>query len=954
MENNPLRKLRTFGQSVWLDFIERGMISSGELERLIEQDGVCGLTSNPAIFEKAISGSAQYARAIRSLALRGKGTQELYEALAIEDIQHAADLFRPIYERTGGADGLVSLEVSPHLAHDAASTVAEARRLWAAVGRPNAMIKVPATLEGIEAIRVLIAQGVNVNVTLLFSISRYRDAALAYLEGLERRLAGGGPIDRITSVASFFLSRIDVSIDSILEQVAAAPGAGERQRQAAAALKGRAALACAKAAYQEYRLIFGGDRFRRLLSHGAKAQRLLWASTSTKNPAYSDVMYVEPLIGPETITTLPPETIAAYRDHGDPAPRLKEGAEEASKLLQGLSEAGIDLESVWQRLEAEGVEKFVKPYDLLLGTLEARRQAALAEPVDPQLWSIELSGFEEKLRGRLDDLEALQAGARLWGKDPGLWAAGAHSGRSADQIRNALGWLEAPERMEGRLAEIADFVREVRSAGIRHVVDLGMGGSTLAPLAFARIFEGHAACAGLPLAVLDTTDPATIIRLEQEIPLADTLFIVASKSGTTAESDAFSEYFFARLSHVKGPQAGENFVAVTDPETPLARLAETRRFRRTFLNFEDIGGRYSALTFFGLLPAALSGVDVGELLIRALRMARACGPTVRPKDNPGIRLGAALAEFASAGRDKLTFVMPESIAVFGMWLEQLIAESTGKQGTGILPVTGESLGPAAVYDRDRVFVYLDLETAPDRALERCIEGLKDYGHPVITLRMGELVDLGQELFRWEVATAIAGAILGINPFDQPNVQETKDNTNRLLAMVKEKGGLPQEKPLLVEGPLEVYAHTGASTVADALWGLLSQLKRGDYFALLAYLTESEASEETLQKIRHRVRDTMGVATTLGYGPRFLHSTGQLHKGGPDTGVFLQITAEDKADIAIPGKPYTFGLLRRAQAIGDLEALRTCGRRVLRVHIRGDEAVGLEALLRALGEALAHS
>ncbi len=947
MKQHPLLRLKNLGQSVWIDYIQRGMLCSGELRDLIEHDGISGLTSNPAIFEKAITGSRDYSASLRFLSLIGKSAKEIYEALTIEDIQRAADLFTPVYERTHGTDGLVSIEVSPHLAYDASLTIAEARRLWELVHRPNVMIKVPATMEGIHAIRTLIAEGINVNVTLLFSVARYCEAAYAYLDGLEQRHTNGLPLNTITSVASFFLSRIDVMIDRILDELA---NDNQEKRLITAALKGKAAIACARLAYQKYQDIFSSDRFRALRMHGALPQRLLWASTSTKNPEYSDVMYIEPLIGPDTITTMPPETISAYRDHGDPALRLTEGIANASILLQQLSDAGIDLERVSRQLEAEGVEKFIRPYDLVLTTIEEHLTAARYETINQQ--RIHAASLNDAVTEQLHASEIQTMPLRLWRKDPCLWIpeSGTDAGERA-QISNALGWLDAPERMYGYRTLLRDIASEITRFGFRKVVDIGMGGSTLAPMAFGQIFAQSAS--GVPLRVLDTTDPASILKLEQSLSLTDTLFLVASKSGTTVESDALAEYFYKQVTRSKGPtKAGEHFIAITDPGTPLARIAAERGFRRIILNFHDIGGRYSALSFFGLLPAALVGIDTEELLIRAQRMAYACQTTAALSQNPGCALGIALGVCTLAGRDKLTFFMPESIKVFGMWLEQLLAESTGKKGKGIVPVVGEPPGPPSVYDQDRTFVCFQFKDDSDRSMEPLLQELTRAGHPVISIFLDELIDLGQEFFRWEVATAIAGSLLNINPFDQPNVQEAKDTTKRLLSHAQEKGDVPKERPAFVHGPLEIYTEHRERSFEALLTTFLSQVQRGDYFALLAYLTEETTTEDLLQKVRIKIRDTLRVATTLGYGPRYLHSTGQLHKGGPNTGVFLMITADDAADMSVPGKSYTFGLLKRAQALGDLKILRTYGRRVLRVHIRGDVADGLQVLWRAMEEACA--
>ncbi|HBY94232.1 MAG TPA: transaldolase [Chloroflexi bacterium] len=941
MEENPLLKLQTFGQSIWLDTIRRGMLVTGELAQLIEEDGLRGVTVNPSILEKAISGSHDYDQAVRVLALDNKKEADIYEALGVEDVQRAADLFRPMYERTEGQHGFVSLEVAPALAHDTAGTIAEARRFWAELDRPNVMIKVPATREGLPAIQQLTAEGINVNVTLLFGLPRYREVAEAYLTGLEARGAQGKPLDRVASVASFFLSRIDVLVDPKLEKVIQTGG---RKGEIAASLHGQVAIASARVAYQIYQELFAGERFRGLAARGARAQRLLWASTSTKNPAYSDVKYVEALIGLDTVNTLPLETLNAYRDHGNPAPRLEEGLPAAQRVLQRLPEVGIDLNAVTQQLEDEGVHKFAVSYDRLMDTLKVKRAAALKEPLDRQV--LDLNGDTAAVQERIASLEEEHLSDRLWHKDPSLWKTG-----PADQevIRNALGWLHVAEKMEESLSYLSDFVADVRAAGVRHVVHMGMGGSSLAPLVFERTFEPGGN--GLPLTVLDTTDPTTILEIERAVPLADTLFLVASKSGTTAEPLAFGDYFYARVKALKGDRAGENFVAITDPNTPLVKLAQERGFRQTFLNFPDIGGRYSALSYFGLVPAALLGVDVSEVLLRVLRMVHACASCVPVRENPGVVLGAVLGELVRRGRDKVTFLMPEAIATLGMWLEQLLAESTGKEGTGLLPVAGEPLGAPSAYGSDRLFVYVRLAGEVDQALERGVAALREAGQPVVTVRMDDRLDVGQEFFRWEIATATAGAILGINAFDQPNVQESKNNTNRLLTVVRAQGQLPEEQPSLVEDSVRLYAPETARSASETVAQFLAQARPGDYVALLAYLTENAATEHALEAMRLHLRDRLHLATTLGYGPRYLHSTGQFHKGGPNTGLFLLLTADDAEEAPIPGQPYTFGVLKHAQALGDLEALRKHGRRAVRVDLGSEVGTGLAALQRILATAL---
>jgi transaldolase/glucose-6-phosphate isomerase len=941
MRENPLLKLQPFGQSIWMDYIRRHMITSGELKRLIEEDGLRGVTSNPSIFEKAIAGSHDYDETTRALALEGKNIEEIYQTLTVEDVQQAADLFQPIYHQLNGRDGFVSLEVNPHLAHDTEGTISEARVLWSSVSRPNVMIKVPATREGLPAIKQLLSEGINVNITLLFGLPRYREVAEAYIGGLEERMVRGEPIGQIASVASFFLSRIDVLVDAILERRVKDE---EAMAEKAANLLGKVAIASAKIAYQIYKEIFGSERFSKLVGRGARPQRVLWASTSTKNPTYSDVKYVEALIGPDTVNTLPQETLNAYRDHGDPALSLEEGLEESHRVFRQLEDLGIDMNQVTQQLEEEGVEKFNKPYDSLMETLKTKRAAALKEEVDQQ--ALDIPKYKVAVEKRLNRLQQDQFCARLWRKDPSLWKTDAENQKT---IRQGLGWLHVAEKMEAQLDALSNFVSEIRAAGFRKVVHMGMGGSSLAPLAFRRIFAlGEN---GIPLTVLDTTDPQTILRIERESSLSETLFIVASKSGTTAEPLAFGEYFYSKVKALKGEQAGKNFVAITDPGTPLVQMARDRSFRQVFLNFVDIGGRYSALSCFGLVPAALMGLDIAELLIRALRMKHACDSCVPSQENPGVVLGVGMGELSKHHRDKVTFLMPESISTFGMWLEQLLAESTGKEGIGLLPVAGESLGPPSIYGKDRLFVYFRSQEETDRAIEDGIASLKRAGHPVVTIQMDDLLDIGQEFFRWEVATATAGAILGINPFDQPNVQESKENTNHLLKEVGRAGRLSEPDPDLREDPLQFYGGEKRKSPAEYLRTFFAKARPGNYIALQAYLPEKPEIQQRLQTIRIRLRDVFHLATTLGYGPRFLHSTGQFHKGGPNTGLFLQLTADDAEEASIPGRAYSFGIFKRAQALGDLKALEKHGRRVMRVHLGKDVLRGLDALSQILEQAI---
>ncbi|GAB2477108.1 glucose-6-phosphate isomerase [Hymenobacter qilianensis] len=940
---NPLVAIRQFDQSIWLDFIRRKILINGELQRRITDEALRGVTSNPAIFEKAIGGSDDYDAAIESLALQNKSADEIYTELAIADVQHACDLFRPVYDSHDNAgDGYVSLEVSPALVNDTEGTIEEGMRFWKAVDRPNVMIKVPATLEGLPAIRRLIAEGINVNVTLIFGLERYRLVAEAYMAGLEDRVKAGQPIDNIASVASFFLSRIDVLIDPMLEKIAAEGG---EKGSLAQSMVGEVALASAKQAYQIYKEIFAGPRWEALQAKDANTQRLLWASTGNKNPKYDDLKYITNLIGPRTVNTVPVETLDIFREKGQPANHLEEGLEKAQEVLRRLPELGLNLEELTNHLEVDGAKKFNEPFGKLMESLEKKRQKALGITVASA--TMQLGESQTAIDAKIKEFNGKNFTEGFWQKDAALWTQDAEAQQS---VRSFMGWLRVAETMVQAVPEIEQFVHEVKAAGFKHVVVMGMGGSTMAPIVFKESFPMGEN--GLPISVLDTTDPGTVKQIEESVPLADTLFIVASKSGTTAEPLAFGDYFYDRIKQIKGDKAGENFVAITDPGSKFVTSATEQGYRRIFLNFPEVGGRFSALTYFGLVPAALYGISIGELLARAIGMMRACGAYGSTGgQNPGLELGVALGVLAEQGRDKLTLVVPNSLSDLGLWLEQLLAESTGKEGKGILPVAGEPLGEPSLYGHDRVFVYVGYENEADEANQSKLQALQQAGHPVITILMKDALDLGAEFYRWEVATAVASAVFGINPFDQPNVQAAKTATDRLMKVVEQEGQIPQkEQPKVTENGVAYYTAVGGNDAAEVLQNFFAQAKPGDFLNVQAYLTESPAMNESLQQLRAQVQEQLHIATTSGYGPRFLHSTGQYHKGGPNTGLFVQFTVDHPQDLPLPGRSYTFGTFKNAQAQGDLEALQQNDRRTLRVHLGSDAGQGIKTMLAALATA----
>lgn len=948
----PLQQLNAHGQSLWLDYISKELIDSGQLQRMIRADGLKGLTSNPTIFEKAISGGSEYHASLQKLATQvSLSNAQIFEQLAINDIRQAADLFMPVYQTTQRRDGYVSLEVSPELAYDTDRTVAEARRLWHEVGRANLMIKIPATAEGIAATEILLAEGININVTLLFSVAVYTRVVEAYLRAMERRHAAGLPLAALASVASFFVSRVDTAVDRLITSHSAQL-AGPAEASRLLALRGGTAIANAKLAYRHYQQIFSGERWAKLAAAGAQTQRLLWASTSSKDPDYRDVLYVEELIGRDTVNTVPLATLNAFREHGRVRPALTEDLAGAEHAIASLAVFGIQLDDITDTLLDEGVRSFRDAYDKLLGAIDTaccanfdgqRLMAQLNLPA-------QLHAEFEKLGNEIISTNRIQ---RLWQRDRQLW-----TNQDEDQ------WLDWLDIVGSQLRHLVDL-NSIRHLGegyyYRHLVLLGMGGASLAAELFARCFppqNGHP-----QLLILDSTDPAQIRSLEANIDLARTAFIVASKSGTTLESNLLLDYFYARVSAVLGEAlAPKHFGVITDPGTALEARGRQAGFRKIIHGVPGIGGRYSALSNFGMVPAAIAGIDVGRLLRQAQDMARACARGDAAADNPGLRLGAVLAAAHRLGRDKITLICSPAIHALGAWLEQLLAESTGKQGRGFIPVNDETIAPPELYGQDRLFVYIRLSTAADTAQDQAVKRLREHGHPLVQIDMRDSYELGAEMFRWEFATALAGSVLGINVFDQPDVEASKIITRELISEFEHNKPLPQPDPVLEHGPLRFFvadnltkhepSYLSTPDSVDLLRLFFDAIKHGDYFAILAYLNRLDSScHSVLQEIRHAVRDKYGVATNLGYGPRYLHAIGQVYKGGPDSGVFLILTTDKTNDTAIPGHRAGFGTVQLSQAIADFSVLEYLGRRLLRVHLGGDLTLALDALHEQVMNAL---
>src|SRR5687768_10907812 len=777
--NERLAALTAAGTSVWLDQIRRSLITSGELERLERELSLRGVTSNPAIFEKAILGSTDYDEQIAELAEKGLSAREIYDEIAILDVQLACDVLRNVWEEADHKDGFVSLEVEPVFAHETEKTLDQAREYWKRVDRPNLMIKIPGTEAGVPAIEEAIAAGINVNVTLLFSVESYTAIAEAYIRGMERRLEAGESLD-VHSVASFFVSRVDTEVDKRLAE------AGRED------LRGIAAVANARAAYVRFKELFQGERFAALREAGAPVQRPLWASTGVKNPKYPSTKYVDELVGPDTVNTMPMPTLLASAECSEI--RGATADQDPTAQLDALAEAGVDMDDVTRKLLDDGITLFEDAMDALIEGVDDARDAVVTNR-PPTIQAHIPPELEGPLAERVKAAVADSVAQRVWSKDATLWAP-----EGTPEIEDRLGWLTISESMLEAAGDLRAFAEEVQGDGYTDVALLGMGGSSLGPEVIRRSFgeiEG-----ALRLHVLDSTDAGAVLELERALDTGKTLFVVSSKSGGTIETLSHFKHFFEKTG-----REGRHFVAVTDPGSPLQKLAEENGFRRVFENDPNIGGRYSVLSYFGLVPAALMGVSVEALLHRAQVAEQNCNSYQSTASNSGLWMGLLAGEAALQGRDKLTFVVSEPISSFGLWAEQLVAESLGKDGKGVLPVADEPLADPEAYGDDRLFAYLRNADDPDDALDAKVEALAKAGHPTVTLSVHGPTDLGRVFFFAEFAVAVAGWVLGVNPFDQPNVQEAKDNTEKVLTGFRESGALPEVE--------EGDAAAAAALLADA-------------------------------------------------------------------------------------------------------------------------------------------
>jgi len=908
-----LSDLHDLGQSTWLNYLRNSAIRSGELVEWLRQ-GIQGVTANAQVYQRAISGSSDYDNAIRRAVAEGKPPRRIHEALLVDDLQRAADVLHPLFEATERRDGFVSFELEPALLHSTTAAVAEVRHLMHLIDRYNVMVEIPATTVGTEVIRALAADGVSVNATHLFSVAAFEQVAMAYLAGLAEYIDSHSVWRTTpTAVASFSLAPVDAAIDDRLDELGRPD------------LRGKTAVALAQLAYGRYRALFSGAAWDKLAARRGRPLRLKWTRTTPPDYSYDSLYYVNQLAAADTVVTFSPAMLNAFTfSDRAPAATLTGDSSAAEAHLATLKSLGIDLDALageWQQTHLAATERRFQELVRAVG----RKRDALDS--DRPLLTAHLGPAQATVDEGLADLCRRRVLCRIWRHDHTVWQP------KPTEITNRLGWLHIMDGMAGKVSRLEAFTQKLLTEGYTHALLLGMGGSSLAPELFQKTLArpGH-----LQLVVLDTTDADAVRAAERGLDLARTLVIVATKSGGTVETLSGFKYFYNRLLiQMDRAQVGRHFIGITDPGSKIAAMAEQYGFRNLFLNDPNIGGRYSALSYFGLVPAALVGVDVAELLERAA--VAASGATLCHcdviADNDAARLGASLGRLALTGRDKVTFITSPRLASFGDWVEQLIAESTGKEGKGILPVVGEPPAPVETYGSDRLFVHLRLEGDPSQ--DAFLKALADAGQPTLTLHLGDVYDIGGQFLLWELATAVASYFLAINPFDQPNVEAAKIEARDIVAEYARQGQLPAGE----FAPLEPHA----------LSAFLEHARPGDYVALQAYVHATPASDAALQALRQAIHLRTGLATTVGYGPRFLHSTGQLHKGDGGNGLFIQFVSDAAEDLPIPdeaGAPaaaMTFNVLKKAQALGDARALRDAHRRVIAFQTGPDPVEAIEQL-----------
>ena len=923
---NPILLVHSLGQSLWLDNIRRDSLDSGELADRVNAGDLRGVTSNPTIFENAILSSDNYSVDLRRFAQAGWTSGRIFDQLAMDDIRVAADIFLPLFEKTNGGDGFVSIEVNPEFADDTSRTIEEARRLWDAVNRPNVMIKIPATLAGLPAIGSSIRAGVNVNATLIFSLGRYIEVMEAYMIGMEERLEDGGSLDHVASVASFFVSRIDTALDEQLQEIIQR---GDAEGERASSLLGKVAIANSKLAYAQFVATFQGERFQHLAGRGARVQRPLWASTSTKNLEYPDTYYVDHLIGPDTINTLPETTLKAFKDHGTPALTLTENISNARSQLQALDDLGISLAEAAERLERQGVNIFVDSYHSILRTIEEKAGA----------FQKELVALEPKLRETLAELDRDEVGKRLWQEDVTLWV---ERDREKAQVRHWLGWLSEPAELSTGVAELICFAEEALTPEITTLVLLGSGRRIFTAEMLVRIL---APSNGFDFHTLSTANPDDIRSIKRKASPEATLYlIVDSSSGEGIEERLLSSFWEQAVRKLK-EQTGDHFVIITNEGSKLQNWAVEQGIQKIYKADDHDDLCCSPFNWTSLLPVALAGVDLHSFVQGGVDMTRACGPLVGVVQNPGLFLGSVLAAAARSGRHKVTLFADPPLEPILKWIEGLLAAGRGREGSEIILIRDEPSGPGEVYGDDRLFVYLRGSGALDRRLHEWV----GTGIPVLVLETSTNTEqIGEMLVQWQVGAAIAQHLLSVNPTDHHVVHRNRMEFQHILQRLERKGELPQADPLWQGDGMELraasrglkYTGGGFSGVIDLV---LAESQNAGGLGLRLYTPMSQALQVKVRRLRRVLRDQLGVFSLTGWAECDLGSDRGLKEV-----VSLILMVKPRKDEAVPGKTYTFGQLFEGQALSDLAVMKDCGSPFLFFYF--DAQKGLSDFLLAMTEA----
>ena len=919
---NRIEALRDIGQSVWLDQANRCQLKNGELVKMIEKGQVSGLIMNSGNMCSAILNSDDYASALVPMMLAGWNCRKIFDKLLVDDVRSAAGIFKDLYISSGGKEGYVTLTLDPELSHNIEKTVSETKRIWTAVNRPNILIGIPATEEGLEAAKQLVTEGININFTMIVSEKSYSGAVDAYLSGLETRLKEGKPIDKIYSTASVDVAEIDHIVNKFLDQ--AVDPVDPDKSTATRGLKMKAALIICRRIFNLFLETNQSGRMQNLIAEGAEIQHLLWSSLCHKEPSFKDTYYTDSLIAENTILSVHPKLMDAVIDHGQIIPSLRVPHEEDNQIIEEFEKLGIHFESLTERVQEEIMESYKSAFESMLKELDKK-----SDRVKKSLGCLYTPVFENFKK--LEEDSIIQ---RIFAKDPTVWT---FDTQAYPEIRNRLGWLDAHQNIAKSIDEYKSIAAGLKKDGIHKILLMGMGGSSLAPEVMALTFKNND---GMALEIIDSTDPVQVLAADASHPPKETVYIVSSKSGGTAEVQAFLDYFFERAKTELADQAGSHFIAITDPGTQLERKAKEMGFRNIILADPSIGGRFSALSAFGVFPAVLMGINPETIIEQATRMAKICAPSNSVGCNEGAALGVYMGTAALNGRDKFTILTDPEFSAFGSWLEQLIAESTGKMGKGIVPIDIEPKLAPSEYAEDRAFVYVETSGTQTDFVNELIAA----GQPVLTIKLNDLNELFAEFYRWEIAVAVACSLLGVNAFDQPNVQDSKNRTVAKITEYKEKGQLTDFPACWEKDGLSVYFNTDipdlkqADDIKHLIKAFIRQAIKGkDYIAINAYLPRNEKMAADLQNVRAWILKETQCATTLGFGPRFQHSTGQLHKGGANNGLFIQLIADAPQDIEIPNEGITFSILEKAQALGDFEALLAKERRAIRINL-GSKAV----------------